>query len=125
MPPENAACDLNLEIDMRDVVIVVGPRQAAFLIVLPADRLVASTLGFSFQGVLSEAGTPADGTYDFRFVLFDDAVAGAQVGSTILVDDLGVTNGLFEVQLGFGAAVFIGEDRWVWDAPRQSLAGFR
>jgi hypothetical protein len=31
MPPENAACDLNLEIDMRDVVIVVGPRQAAFL----------------------------------------------------------------------------------------------
>ena len=37
---------------------------------------------FTYQGQLEEGGVPADGSdYDFRFRLFDDPNAGAQVGT--------------------------------------------
>jgi hypothetical protein len=87
-----------------------GRRFAAWLIaLLAAGPLQGQTLGtsFTYQGRLTDAGTPANGAYDLRFTLFDAASGGAQVGTTLTRDDVAVANGLFTVSLDFGT-VFAG-----------------
>lgn len=69
---------------------------------------------FSYQGRLLDANQPADGPYDFQFKLYDDAntITGNQVGGDVNKPDVGVIDGYFTVQLGFGN-VFTGEARWL------------
>ncbi len=67
---------------------------------------------FTFQGALDDGGSPANGAYDFRFILYDDAVGGGQVGPIVSVNDLNVSGGIFTATLDFGA-VFQGSARWV------------
>jgi len=68
-------------------------------------RPLQATLGtdFTYQGKLTDGGAPANGLYDFEFKLYDDLSVGTQVGSTVPLGDVTVTNGLFTVQLDFGA----------------------
>ncbi len=65
---------------------------------------------FTYQGQLSDGGSPANGTYDFQFELWDSAESGSQIGLTQTVENLVVTNGLFSTSLDFG------EDRFIDDA---------
>ena len=58
---------------------------------------------FTYQGKLIDGGAPANGTYDFTFALYDALSGGAQVGSTVTRNGVTVTEGLFTVQLDFGA----------------------
>ena len=37
--------------------------------------------GFTYQGKLTDGGTPANGTYDFEFNLYDALSGGSPVGS--------------------------------------------
>jgi hypothetical protein len=67
---------------------------------------------FTYQGRLTDAGNPANGSYDLQLALFDAASGGAQVGATLTRDDVVVTNGLFTISLDFGA-VFAGSKRWL------------
>jgi hypothetical protein len=67
---------------------------------------------FTYQGRLTDGGSPASGTYDFQFILYDAAVGGAQQGPVVARDDVAVTNGLFTVSLDFGS-VFAGSKRWL------------
>jgi hypothetical protein len=69
--------------------------------------------GFTYQGKLTDGGAPADGIYDFEFKLYDALSVGSQVGSTVSQGGVTVTDGLFTVQLDFGAvfdgtALFLG-----------------
>ncbi|MGH9803382.1 MAG: hypothetical protein ACRD82_23715, partial [Blastocatellia bacterium] len=73
----------------------------------------AQTTSFSYQGKLDDGGSPASGPYDFQFKLFDALSAGTQVGSTVSVNDLTVTAGIFTTTLDFGAAAFPGANRWL------------
>lgn len=57
---------------------------------------------FTYQGLLEDSAAPANGLHDFRFSLFDAAVAGTQVGTTRCIDNMSVTDGLFTVELDFG-----------------------
>jgi hypothetical protein len=84
------------------------------LIVASAGVLQAAPLGtsFTYQGVLKSSGTPATGNFGFVFRLFDDQIAGAQVGTDVTFVSLAVTDGLFVVELDFGA-VFDGTDLWL------------
>jgi hypothetical protein len=59
---------------------------------------------FTYQGRLTSAGLPADGTFDFQFRLYDAAVGGSPSGPTVTRDDVSVTGGLFTIALDFGAA---------------------
>lgn len=81
----------------------------------PAGGGTEALLGtaFSYQGKLLDGGTPANGTYDFQFSLYDDGAGGTQLGSTIAVDDVGVVDGLFTVLLDYGGNIFTGEARWL------------
>jgi hypothetical protein len=73
----------------------------------------AMDTGFTYQGRLTDGDSLANGDYDFEFKLYDAASNGTQVGSTVTKEDVTVTDGLFTVQLDFGAEVFTGDARWL------------
>lgn len=73
----------------------------------------AQTTAITYNGNLSESGLPANGSFDFRFALFDDPNGGSQIGSLLEQTNITVTNGNFAATLDFGAAAFPGADRWL------------
>jgi len=84
----------------------------------------AAALGTSitYQGRLTDGGSPANGPYDLIFLLRDGAVSGNVVGNSVELDDVDIANGLFTVQLDFGPGAFNGDARWLqigvrpWDS---------
>ena len=80
---------------------------------LPAAAQTPLGTAFTYQGRLTDGGNPANGSFDFQFLLFDAAAGGSQVGSTL--DQLAVTvsGGLFATSLDFGPAPWSGSARWL------------
>lgn len=103
--------------------------QCIVVMTLIIGRAMAQTdTTFTYQGSLTEAGEPADGSYNLDFSLWDALSGGNQVGSTIEFNGLAVTDGLFTVELDYGAGVFDGTQLWLEIsvdgtelAPRQPL----
>jgi hypothetical protein len=87
---------------------------------LSAAPLVAAPLGtvINYQGRLTSGGNGANGQYDMRFRLYNDASAGSQVGITVTVAPLQVSSGLFTAPIDFGSGVFDGTDYWLEIAVR-------
>jgi len=74
----------------------------------------AQTSTFTYQGQLSDGGSPANGQYDLQFKLFDALTGGTQIGSTFTVNDLTVTGGVFSLTLDFGGTLaFTGLPRFL------------
>ncbi len=67
---------------------------------------------FTYQGQLRDGGTNANGTYTMVFNLYDAVTNGNQIGST-LTSSPTLANGLFTVNLDFGAGAFNGAARWL------------
>ena len=88
---------------------------AALTLWIPCLAHAASlSAGFTYQGRLTDNGSPANGAYDMRFTLHSaSSGANTQVGGTIQIASVLVTNGLFKEELDFGASPFDGEDRWL------------
>lgn len=89
----------------------------AVLALLAIPNLKLSTgfaqgTAFTYQGRLEVNGSPANGSYDLQFALFDAATNGNQIGSTLTNTAVAVTNGLFTTQLDFGNA-FGGGAPWL------------
>lgn len=79
----------------------------------PRSIAASTGTGITYQGHLTDGAEAADGLYDFQFQLFDAANAGAQVGSTVTLDDVAVSEGVFTVKLDFGTGAFGGGARWL------------
>jgi len=81
---------------------------SALLIFMLIGNAQGQTTAFTYQGRLSDNASPATGTYDMQFKLFDNPNAGqgTQQGTTITNPTVQVSAGLFSLQLDFGAAVF-------------------
>lgn len=59
---------------------------------------------FTYQGKLTNSGAPVNAPTDFQFVLYNAPVGGAQLGTRVIkLDHVPVSNGLFIVNLDFGA----------------------
>jgi hypothetical protein len=56
---------------------------------------------FTYQGKLSNSGSPTNGMYDFIFTLFDALTDGTQMDEPFPLKEVPVTDGLFTVQLEF------------------------
>jgi hypothetical protein len=86
----------------------------AMLAFLAAPALAAQTLGsaFTYQGKLTQNGTPANGQFSMRFLLYDDPAGSNTVGAVIL-PAVAVADGLFTVDLDFGVSGFDGNERWL------------
>jgi hypothetical protein len=82
------------------------------------EAATALSTAFTYQGRLTDGGSPANGVYDLRFILYDAESGGAQVGSIVAKEDVTVTNGLFSVELDFGGSAFTGDARWLEIAVR-------
>jgi hypothetical protein len=76
---------------------------------------VQAALGtaFTYQGRLADGGIPAEGSYDFRFILYDADVGGSQDGSTVSKENVPVGDGYFSVALDFGSTAFTGQARYL------------
>jgi len=79
----------------------------------PALSAASTGTGFTYQGSLTDVGSPATGDYDFEFKLYDTVDGVSQVGSTVTVGDVAVSDGLFTVELDFGSSAFTGAARWL------------
>jgi N-acetylneuraminic acid mutarotase len=66
----------------------------------------------SYQGRLGDNGAPANGSYDFQFLLKDAATAGNSVGGVIR-QTLTVQGGVFSTSLLLDPTSFPGADRWI------------
>ncbi len=99
---------------------------AAGVLVSTGSSTAAEPIGtaFTYQGQLKNAGVPLTGTADLEFSLWDGADAGeppaggSQIGPTVHVTNVAVTNGLFSVELDFGASAFAADARWLQVAVR-------
>jgi len=89
-------------------------------LLLSAGPSFAQSTAFTYQGKLTDNGIPANAAYDMQFKLFDAAVNGNQIGTTLTFDGTGsnppsvaVSNGIFMVSLDFGGAALSGADRFL------------
>ncbi len=75
----------------------------------------AQTSGFSYQGRFTDSAMPqpTNETYNMQFALFDAVSGGTQVGTTISNPTVQVVNGVFTVNLDFGASSFNGAARFL------------
>ena len=63
---------------------------------------------------MSDNGAPANGSYEFRFILRNGpATNDTQVGPTLPAAPVVVSSGVFRAQLDFGSGIFTGAPRWL------------
>jgi hypothetical protein len=85
------------------------------------STLHAQTSAFTYQGRLLEEGQPANGVYDFRFVLFPLFNAKFPVTDYVTNSAVAVSNGVFTTAVDFGAAVYSQPELWLQIAVRPNL----
>jgi hypothetical protein len=78
----------------------------------PDTLNAAVTTKFTQQGQLKRNGALFTGTCDMRFTLWDAATAGTQLASYTPPAQVPVSDGVFTVEIDFGAQ-FKGDARWV------------
>jgi hypothetical protein len=93
--------------------IVCAAVVAAMLVGASLARPSPVGSAFTYQGQLKQGGNPVNATADFQFSLFDAATAGAPVGTLLAANEVDIVDGLFSVDLDFGAGVFANDERWL------------
>lgn len=82
--------------------------------VLPALAPAADVgSAFTYQGQLVEDGSPAGGDYDFEVALYATETGPGLIATTVTVINVTVENGLFALDLDFGASAFNGQKRYL------------
>ena len=83
---------------MKKLVILF---QMGSIVLLLSGIILAQSMGtvFTYQGKLNDGGEPANGPYDFEFKLFNAEILGSQVGQIVIMQDVGVYEGYFTVEL--------------------------
>ena len=92
------------------LVLIVAAMCSLFIVVNPA---LAQGTAFTYQGRLTDNGSPANDNYDLTFTVFDASTNGNIVGAPLTNAPTPASNGLFTVTLDFGAGVFDGSARWL------------
>ena len=90
---------------------------------LQTSSISAIGSAFHYQGNLSDNGNPANGSYDFKFGLYDAVSDGKLVGEELDKASISVQNGLFNVELDFGATAFDGTARFLEVSVRSAAQG--
>jgi hypothetical protein len=80
---------------------------------ITASSFARADTEFSYRGELLENGNLANGVYSMDYSLWDAVAGGNQIGATITINAVQVTDGRFTVALDFGAAALDNTDRWL------------
>lgn len=83
-----------------------------FTVSICAQAQTPQGSAFTYQGRVSQSGTPLQGNADMTFALFDAASGGTQTGATLAFtaangNPVALTDGVFDVTLDFGAPPFV------------------
>jgi hypothetical protein len=83
--------------------------------VLAAGSVHADVLGsaFTFQGQLTQNGTPSDGTVDLAVEPFGSVNGSDSLAPVLVLEDVPVAEGLFTVDIDFGPGFFVGDAVWL------------
>lgn len=84
---------------------------------LTANAAFAQTTSFTYQGKLTNNGTPANGIYEMQFTLFDEP-GGFEIGTPKTIPNIVVTNGIFTVVITTEDWSFDQTDRYMEIAVR-------
>jgi hypothetical protein len=99
----------------------------ALVLLLAASSARAQTTTFTYQGKLTDGGTPANGSYDLQFKLWDAASGGTQQPQpspvTVTLASVSVSAGIFTVQLDFGVSALPGANRFLEISARPNGGG--
>jgi len=68
---------------------------------------------FTYQGELTVDNSPANGTFDLEFELYDALADGDSLSTRLIIDNVSVSDGVFSVELDFGPDPFFGEQLWI------------
>ena len=95
-----------------------------FLNFIFAVSTFAQTTTFTYQGKLNDGAAAANGSYLLEFKLFDAQASGTgtQIGAILTDVPATAVNGIFTVQLDFGANVFNGADRFLEISVRRNAS---
>jgi hypothetical protein len=85
----------------------------ALMLLAGANRATAQGTAITYQGQLQNNGSPASGTYNLTFSLFNTNASGVAIAGTVTTNGVIVSNGLFTVQIDFGSGVFTGGTNWL------------
>lgn len=85
---------------MKKIILII-----TLTIMLPVFA-AAQGNAFNFQGRLNDGTNPANGSYDMQFRLFNAITGGTQIGSVAERPNTTLINGVFSVNLDFGATAF-------------------
>src|SRR5436190_2797715 len=88
-------------------------RLLLFVLALLAGRLPALSAPFTYQGVLSESGQPAQSSYDLRFRIYGATNSGVLLAEPVYADNVAMRSGHFVVTLDFGDGIYNGQERWL------------
>jgi hypothetical protein len=80
--------------------------------------VLAQGTAFTYQGRLNVNGTPANGSFDLTFSLFETNSGGTAAAGPVTNLATAVSNGLFTTTIDFGAAAFNGLNNWLQIAAR-------
>ena len=88
---------------------------STFCFHLPVARAQGTAQGtpFLYRGHLDIGGSPANGTYDLAFSLFEAAQDGTATAGPVTNSLTKVSNGLFAVTLDFGPGPFTSTNYWL------------
>jgi hypothetical protein len=92
---------------------------AAGTLLLGSMSAQAQNTVFTYQGRLTASGAPASGVHDLRFKLFSAATGGVQVGATVCIPNVMVSDGLLTVPVDFGAEFGTPQGRYLEIEVRQ------
>ena len=84
-----------------------------FFVLIAAYTASGQGNAFTYNGSFNENGSPANGTFNFQFALFDAPTGGTQIGSTLNQNGIVVSGGVFSATLDFGMNAFPGTDRYL------------
>lgn len=99
------------------------PSVLVLTILFTGPVVLAQSSSFTYQGRLTDGGAAANGNYDLQFALWDSASSGTQIGSTLTLNSVAVSNGVFSVSLDFGAGSFNGANRFLEISARPVSGG--
>ncbi len=87
------------------------------------STVLAQGTAFTYQGRLNDGASPANGSYDLRFTVYDSSGGPTVIAGPVTNAPTAVSNGPFTVTLDFGTSVFPGAARWLEIAVRTNGGG--
>jgi len=103
---------------MKKKSILKGIFRGVIFIFLTTLAVFAQNASFTYQGKLTQNGSAANGNYEMRFTLYDQAANGFQIGTPKTISNITVANGIFTVSIPVGDWTFDQNERFMEIAVR-------